>query len=316
MSDYTYWQNALAGTFGPVHDSDPQFGFYRKRTGKSAGYEPVAIFENAGVITALVNGKPADAEEIWTFVCQYPIPEAWYRLKMDGQPWPDEDLAVTESLAHDTRNSVDVSEDEKIKDQIDTAMKGIEDYAVINDDETATKAQAKRSRLLDLSGEADKKREAAKAPHLEAGRKVDALWNPMVKMAKEAADKIRAAMSAHELRKRNAEIAAQKKADEDKIAADKLAAKNAKKGLPAPAPAPAAPSPPIEVPKAQIRGGYGRAAAVILIKKATVVDQDKAYMAMRTHPELVALIALLAQRAAKAGIPVDGVTVQEEPDVR
>src|SRR3954463_2265910 len=96
--DYTYWRNALAGQFGAVHDGDPQPGFYRKRTGKAAGYVPVAIWEQDGRVLALVDGKEADAAEIWTYVCQYPILEEWYRARMIGQPWPDEDVAVTASL--------------------------------------------------------------------------------------------------------------------------------------------------------------------------------------------------------------------------
>ena len=32
LPDYTYWNNALNGVFGPVHEGDAQLGFFRKRT--------------------------------------------------------------------------------------------------------------------------------------------------------------------------------------------------------------------------------------------------------------------------------------------
>ncbi len=31
QNDYAYWRDALTGKFGPIHDGDPQPGFYRLR---------------------------------------------------------------------------------------------------------------------------------------------------------------------------------------------------------------------------------------------------------------------------------------------
>jgi hypothetical protein len=315
MSDYKYWKAALKGENPPIHDDVIHPGFYRKRTGKSAGYVPVAIWEQDGAMFALVDGKPAEAGEIWTWVCTYPIPEQWYRDKMDGKPWPDEDQAVTDSLSHDLKNS-GAAPEEIIKDQIETVLSDAEKFAEIKTDEAATQAQAKRSRLLELSGEADKAREDAKKPHLDAGRKIDATWKPLVDMAKAGADKIRAAMAAHENRKREEIRLAAMIAQEVAQKREAAEAAAAKKGKPAPVAAPAPPPAPVPVAMEQVRGGYGRAAAVVTKKVATVVDQDKAYLAMRTHKELVELIAKLAQRAVTAGVTVDGVTWKEEVDVR
>ncbi len=330
--DYSYWQNALAGTFGPVHDSDPQLGFYRKRTGKAAGYVPVAIWEQGGNVLALVDGKEADAAAIWSYVCQYPILEEWYRARMEGQPWPDESAAVTASLAHDTStNNPPTDEAEILKGQIDAASAGVAEYTEIKDDETASKAQSLRSRLLELSGAADKKRETLKKPHLEAGKEIDAKFQPMVKAAKAAADLIRDALGAHETRKAREAERIRREQEEARIKAEReatrlraeteLAARKAEEeGRPAPAPIPeAAPAPPpaevAPAPSAAIRGAYGRAAAVKVVKVAKVIDQDAAYTGLRTHPEMVALIAALAQRAATAGIPLPGVEVTEERKV-
>ena len=54
MDKYAYWRNALAGNFGPVHDSDPQAGFYRARNKKAGKDDPIAIwFNDAGDLGAL-----------------------------------------------------------------------------------------------------------------------------------------------------------------------------------------------------------------------------------------------------------------------
>lgn len=315
-ADYTYWQNALAGNFGPIHDGDAQPGFYRKRTGKSAGYVPVAIWNDGGTIRALVDGREADAADIWTFVCQHPILEEWYRARMDGQRWPDEDAAVTGSLAHVTNtNSAPTDPAEILLEQIEAASAGVEQYSEITDDLTAAKAQSLRSRLLELSGDADKLREALVRPHLDAQKAANEKWQPLVKGAKAAADLIRAALGAHETRKAKAAalIAAEEEAARVKAAAK--AAKLAAAGKPVPVdPVPVAPE-QAPAPAAAIRGAYGRAAAIKVVRVARVVDQDKAYSGLKTHPEMIQLIARLAQRAVDAGITVSGVEFSEERKV-
>lgn len=321
MADYTYWQDALAGNFGTVHDGDPQPGFYRKRTGRAAGYVPVAIWEQDGKMLALVAGKEADSAEIWSYVCQYPILEEWYRARMDGQPWPDESQAVTDSLAHRTdTNNPPTDEAEVLKGQIDAASAGVAEYSDIRSDEAAAKAQSLRSRLLELSGQADKIREAQKKPFFEAGKAVDAKFQPLVKAAKSAADFIRDALGAHETRKAKAAEEARRKAeDETRKAAQKtarLAVEAEEAGKPiVVAPPPPPPPEPTPAPASAIRGAYGRAAAVKLVRVAKVIDQDVAYTGLKTHKELIELIGKLAQRATDAGITLPGVEVEEQRKV-
>lgn len=315
MANYDYWNNALAGNFGPVHDSDPQPGFYRKRVSRGGPFAPVAIWEAEGQMIALVDGKQSDANEIWTYVCQHPIAEAHYHARMETGKWHDESDAVGASLAPPRagHNNPPQDEAEILKGQIDAAMIGADSFAEIKDDGEAAKAQSLRSRLLELSGSADKKREAEKKPHLEAGKAIDAKWQPLVKAAKAAADKIRDALSAHETRKARAAAEAQRKADEAaRKAAEEAAAKAPKD---APAPAPVAPPPPAPEPVTAIRGAYGRAAAVKIVKVATVTDQDAAYGYLKTDKELAALISKLAQKAVDAGYTVPGTEVTEERKV-
>lgn len=316
-ANYDYWTNALAGNFGPVHDSDPQPGFYRKRVSRSGPFVPVAIWEQEGKIIAICDGKEANADDLWTYVCQYPVTEQQYHARVESGKWHDESDAVAASLAPPPagHNGPPQDEAEILKGQIDAASAGADDFAEIKDDGEAAKAQSLRSRLLELSGSADKKREAEKKPHLEAGKSIDAKWQPLVKAAKAAADKIRDALSAHETRKARAAAEAQRKADELARKAAEEAAAKASKDAPAPIAPTAPPPPPAPEPVTAIRGAYGRAAAVKIVKVATVKDQDAAYAFLKTHKEMVELIAKLAQRAVDAGYEVPGIEVIEERKV-
>jgi len=321
MADYTYWQNALRGEFGAVSDGYPEPGFYRKRTGKAAGYVPVAIWEDGGKIVALVDSKEADANEVWTYCCPHPITEAQYHARIETGRWHDEDDAVTSSLAHRTdTNNPPTDEADILRGQIEAASAGVTEYAQINDDPTAAKAQSLRSRLLELSGQADKLREKQKKPHLEAGKEIDAKFQPLVKGAKAAADAIRDALGAHETRKAREAERIRREQEEARIKAEREAVKTraeaelAGKPVAAPEPAPMPPAPAPE-PVTAIRGSYGRAASVKVVKVATVKDQDAAYTFLKSHKELIELIATLSQRAVNAGYAVPGVEVTEERKV-
>lgn len=324
MTDYDWWQRALAGgKVGsddlPVHEDSPQCGFYRKRTVRAAGYVPVAIWRDVeNNLVAVVNGEDANVEEIWTYCCQHPIPEEWYRDKMAGKPWPDEDANVTASLQPPPvgHNKPPTDPLEVLRESIDTALKGVEDYSKVTSDESAAKGQSLRSRLLELSGDADKARDKLVRPHLDAEKAINKDYMPLVKGAKAGADVIREALKVFETAQDKARKAAE--AERQRLALEaereRLAAEAA--GKPAPAPVQAPPPPPAEPVKTQIKGAYGKAASKTVIKVAKVVDYDRAYLSLRTHPELKALIDQLAQRAVKAGVTVDGVEVEDAIDVR
>lgn len=318
---YDFWRRALAGEkVGgdtlPIHDGDWQCGFYRRRASKAGSFLPVAMWRTEDGGFCLVDGKAADPVEEWSYCCRYPVSEEHYRERVESGRWFDEDASVTASLAHDPKNSAEIDPAELLKNQIETASAAVETYAVVNDDETAAKAQGARSHLLELSGEADKKREALVRPFLDGQKTTNALWMPLVKLAKDGADKIRVQLAAHETRKANAATAARLKSEEEAKNAVPVPQAPAVTGEPAqvvqPVPAPAVAVP---APSAQIRGGHGRAATVKIKKMAKVVDQDKAYLFFRENQDVVAIILKLAQRAADAGIEVPGVNVTEERDV-
>lgn len=318
IDKYAYWRAALAGKPVQTHIDDPQCGFYRKRTSRGGPFVPVAIFEHDGKIVSLVDGRLVDADDIWTFACRYPVAEQWYRDKISGKPWPDEDAAVTGSLTHAAEtNNPPTDEAETLKEQIAAAAANAADYADIRDDATAGKAQSCRARLNELGHDADKRREAEKKPHLEASRAVDAKWRPIIAAAKTAADAIARALSAHETRKARSAEEARRRAEEDRRRREDSARQAAEAGKPVSVSVAAPPPPPAPepVPTTTIRGAYGRGAAVKIVKVATVVDQDAAYGYLKNHAELKDLIAKLAQRAVNAGYEVPGVKIEEQRKV-
>ena len=326
MSSYEWWRRALTGEkIGgptlPVHDGEPQLGFYRRRTSKAGGYVGVAIFEHEGHVVAIRNGEEADAAAEWSWVARYPISEETYRTWEKTGKWPDEDASTTNSLAtppasqEPGANNPPTDPKEVLRGQIDACLAGVADYDRIDTDEAAAKAQGLRSRLLELSNAADKEREKQVRPHLDAQKEVNGMFMPLVRDAKAGADTIRQAISAHETRALKARQEAEAKAAAEERARQKAAAEEARKaeeaGQPAPPPPEPAPTPQAAPAPAQVRGAYGRAATKKLVKKARVVDYAAATAAMATHPELKALVDKLAQRAVDAGVTVAGVEFDE-----
>jgi len=317
VPDYTYWQNALRGEFGPVHDEPCHPGFWRKRISRGGAFVPVAVWLDGGNLVALVDGRQVEPDgSLWSYICRYPVTEEAYRRRVETGRWPDEDAAVTESLEPPSigHNGAPTNPAEIMAGQIEAALNGVSEYTDIRSDEVAAQAQSLRSRLLELSGKADKEREKLKKPILEAGRAIDALWNPLVKSAKEGADAIRKALGAHETRKdqeRRAAEAARLKAEQEAAAARAKAEAAGK-----PAPKPTAPPPPAPEPvQTTLRGSYGRAASIRVVKVATVTDAAAFYAHIAAMPETVEYLAATAKRLVKAGFTPPGVTITEEREV-
>lgn len=301
-------QPAEIGKSLPVHENEPQPGFYRKRRGKSGGWYPVAIWHDGEKLTAALGENIQDPFALWTWVCRQPVTEEAYRNAVKGEPWPDE----APGIGH---NQGPASDFETIAEQIESASACVSEFAEISDDEKQAQAQSARARLNELSRDADKKRTEEKAPHLEAGKAVDAKWQPLVKSAKAAADTIAKAMSAFETAKARKQAEERRRQEEEARKAEEARRAAEPDGEPSEQAEIIQATPEPEPVKTVVKGGYGRAATVKVIKVATVVDQDAAYQAMRTHPELVRLIAQLAQRAVDAGHEIAGVTFEEERKV-
>lgn len=338
MTDpYDWWRRALAVTGGKrsltrdemktlIVTEDPQAGFWRRRTVKAGPLVPVAIWKSGvGDWVAVQNGTVADAEQIWTYCASHPVRHEDYTTRIETGRWPDEDEGVTDSFGLPPvgptlgdNNPPEETPLEALERQITAAAANLDAYKTIGSDEDAGKAQAVRSRLLDLGGQADRLREVEKKPFLEAGRAVDAKFKPLVDKAAAGANTLRAALSAYLTAKERREAEARRKAEEDAREIAKAAEKAGK-----PAPPPPEMPPPAPEPVQTFRGASGRAASVKTVKKATVADLAAFVAFVVAQPEssasrqeLAALADKLADRAVKAGLTPPGVTTEDVKDVR
>lgn len=100
-SDLTYWNLSLQGKSLPIHENDPQEGWYRTRPRKGYRSLPVRIWreEGSGELLAVRDGRRVDPYEVWTWVCLNPVSvEAYEAVLMAGAPWPDEIGLVGQGL--------------------------------------------------------------------------------------------------------------------------------------------------------------------------------------------------------------------------
>jgi hypothetical protein len=314
VNRWAWWQQALKGNFGPMHEGEPQQGFYRTRF-KGGKWEPVAIWwdEDTGWV-AYRNGRDVDPGEAWNFCRTHPITREAYDRAMVGQPFDDEDATVAAQVAAG-HNSGDLDIADELKDQIESALAGLKAYETVGDDATAAKALSLRNRLNELSNKADKVRTEQKAPHLAAGKAVDEKWQPLVKKAKAGADTVRDAIGAFETRKLQEQRKREREAEQARLAAEQAAreqqSETAAVEAPAPAPAPAAAPAPI-------KAAYGKAASVKVSNVVKdVTDWPALAVYMSNHPDCQDLLRKLAQRALDAGrTNIPGITTQEKAAVR
>lgn len=323
---WSWWRAALKnpaaiGKTLPVHDGDPQQGYYRTRF-KGSPWEPVAIFypEGSDELVAYRAGREVRADYIWTFCCRQPVTFEAYTAATEGKGWPDDDVVVAAQVkapepgVGDNSENERVDETEALKDQIEAALARMKAYEKIADDETSKKALSLRNRLNELSGQAEKIRVKQKEPHLEAGKAVDAKWQPLVKSAKAGADKVRDAIGSWETTKLQEQRRREREVEQARLAAEQAAREQSAETAVLEAPAPVAAP---DVAPAPIKPTYGKSASVSIKLVVTEVTDWAALSAyMLNHPDFQTCLRDLAQRATDKGHTVPGVKVEEKAAVR
>lgn len=305
QDDFSWYENALKGTRGPVHEGECWSGYYRSKK-KDKTYSAWAYWKdtNTGEQRCQENGKNVEelrALDQFPFASKNPIPEQDYWTFLETGKWPDNDQS-----AHEGANGSPVNPEtdlvSSIGAEVDGLLAGVASYKAIESDEEAARGQTLRSALTAISGKADKARTAEKEPHLQASRDVDARWQPLIKSAKEGADTIRTALGRWEDLKR--ESARKAQAETDRIAREHAeAVRKAEEANKPPPPAPLAPvASNAPAPSMQIKGGSGRTASVTVANIVTDIDLDKCFAKFRTAPELRELFMELANKSMKAGI--------------
>ena len=327
---HDWWRKALANPhlIGspdlPVHEAEPQCGYYRKRV-KDGEDLPAAIWfdKETGELLAKVGQKPADAGAIWTWVCRSPISYDEFLAAFEGKGWPDDPPSAP--IGH----NIPDDPAEALKQELEGERELAEAFLArpIASKTDADMAATWAKKLAAISSRADTQRKAEKQPHMDAAKSVDDRWRDIVDVGKDFATRLkrhldawlreqdrleqerqRKAREEAEKARRDADAAAAKAAAEARSDADRQAAEQAAQD--------AADRAAAAERDAQARNATaGRTGARVALRtfvSAKVTDYDAALTALKTHPEIKALVETLANRAVKAGHELPGVERIEE----
>lgn len=304
---WAWWQEALKGNIGPIHENEPQQGYYRTRR-KNGPWEPVAIFypEDTAELVAYRDGREVrDINGLWVWCCRNPISFEAYERAMSGGGFKDEPKTATIG-----DNSGDADPFEALKIELAGERELAEGFlkTKIETQDQADQAGIWAKRLNDLSKRADGQRTTEKEPHLTRSRAVDDKWRPIIGDAKDLAKSLKqhvepfllAAKRAEQERARKAAEEAERKrqealkAESEEQRAEALqAAQQAEKAA--------------EVQNASA-GRTGAKVSIRTEETAIVNDYHAAAKALvdMNHKDLLATIDQLAKRALKAGMLLEG----------
>ena len=285
--EWKWWLDALAGNIAPVHDSDPQCGYYRKRDGT-----PIAIFigRTYGTLRVYVNNRPADLQPIfddWPYISKHPVSEDAYKARVNTGKWPDHNEAVVGHNRAPVADSLDAIS-ERIEDFAREAEKMIAAGAAANQD-AADQASDVANTLGELQGKVDALRKAEKEPHLEAGRVVDRKWFKLRDRAADLKRRLKAVVLTPFQVRINAE------AEKAKIAA--IATGVAPEALP-------------EVRTTS--GSTKRQTALRTYYRAEIEDKATLLGSLRDHPDVVECIQRIANAAAAKQLALPGCKIIKE----
>lgn len=327
MTDvWHYWREALEGRFGPVHEGEPQAGYFRTRR-KDGPWEAVAIWAEGNDWHCLRDGRPADAKVIWTYCCTRPITYELYQAVAAGEPWPDD---VKKMVAAETMKSVEPEEPgighnsgdtrplhEQVAEEISITgkawkkwLEGIGGKIVTEEHDAA--GEAWRQQFLGLERKAEQARVAEKEPHLRAAQAVDEAWRKPKEWAAAGKGQVADALTPYRLdrqRKRNAEEKARQEA-----AAEAVRAQRAAMMADATLPPPDEPEP---APVSNRRGAAPKPASGLRKTKVPQLTDLQAAVNfiishVPNHPDLVLAVTKIARKIHDAGTPVPGFEVVEE----
>jgi DNA repair exonuclease SbcCD nuclease subunit len=339
---WAWWQKALAnpsdiGKGLKVHESDPQQGYFKTRSRLAyrqyGPWEPVAIFypEDSDRLVAYRAGKEVrDINALWVWCHSQPITYEAYQKAIDTGGFDDDAPAAT--VGH---NSGDEDPFEALKVELAGEAEQIAEFMrkPVETQADADKVAIWTKRLGDIGKRADAEREREKAPHLKACRDTDDKWRPVVSEAKEWVDKAREHNKPFLLAQKRAEEERQRKAQEEAerirheaeeaaqaaraaVAESDEAAQRAQDEADRLAAEARAAEREAEARKINA-GRTGARQGIRVDRVGFVTDYAKAAAALvaMKHKDIIAVIDQLANRAAKAQMPFDGMEIREQEKV-
>lgn len=316
MDEFQFWRDALAGKKVEISADAPQPGYYKTRTRKDGPYVPVAIWTANGELVCRVGNEKRDPFSVWTFCADKPVSKDDAKHAFEHGTWPGD----APDIGH---NSGDLSLAEHIAEYAAMALTWLKKSG-IKDQVSADKAANYRAKLNQLKKDADDARTTEKAPHLSAAKAVDDKWRAPIAEATEAAEDIRAALTAFmvaEERRLKAEAEAKRKAEEERVAKERarIEAERAEKmrGDPIAALTDQEPELPIapaeaEPVKIQAGGQRGRKTGLKTVTVYEVTDYEAALSHVKSHPDVIAAVEKVAKAQAKTGAAVPGVEARTE----
>jgi hypothetical protein len=301
---YSFWRRRMAGEVVPIHDGEPQAGFYRLKT-RDGNWQPVAYwFATDGSLRCRVGGKDINeqtANERWPWASKTPITHDVYKAVVAGGPWPDQHEGVTRDRAN-SDGAPDEGSFDGLKDRIEDLARDAQaliDAGPAPDQSAADRASDLANRLAELHKSADIARAAEKRPHDEAAKAVQAKWTPLMGVA-EIYKRIKASvitpfLVAEDAKRRAAEMAARKAAEEA-----------AKAGAPIPD--------PVTMQRAAPKAGSGgrRSVALRTVKVITISDRAAVLAFFANNDQVTEVLQKLAEKVTAAGVTVPGIIVTEE----
>lgn len=326
---WAWWQNALAGNIGPIHDGDPQQGYYRTRF-KDKPWEPVAIWFEDGKWHAMRGDRQVDASDIWTWCCRNPISYEAYNKAIEGAGWDDEPEApaIGHNLPTDPFEALQI-EFAAEREQAEAFLK-----KPITTQAEADRAAIWSKRLSTIAKKATDLHKVEKQPHLDAGRNVDNKWRELKEEPDAISKKLKRHMDAflqEEARKERERQAAaraeadriQREADAARVAAEKAAARNdndaasiaAQNNAIAEAERLAQQAAAAERDAQARNASAGRTGAKVSLRTfvfAEITDFDALLMALKDRPEIKEVVDTLANRAARSGVQLAGMAIRSE----
>lgn len=326
VNAWAWWQEALEGRFGPIHEGHPQQGFYRVRDGKKGPFLPVVIWNEEGRWIALRSGKEVRADDIWTWCCRNPITEEAYYAALDGRGWADE--PSTPSMGHNLPDDPHEALRLEYEAEKETAADLLKEKVKTQDH--ANKIAVLSKRITAIVKKATDLHKVEKQPHLDAGRAVDDKWRELKEGPSDLSKRLKRHMDEFLLEQQRLERERQEVArrEEERLRreADEMARKAAEADHQSEGERQAAidrarqleQEAAAKAKEAEARNASaGRTGAKVALRtfvSARVTDYEAAAIALlkMNHADLKACIDQLANRAVKAGVEVAGVERVEE----
>ncbi|MBB5040842.1 hypothetical protein [Shinella fusca] len=319
---WAWWQAALEGDIGPMHEGQPEQGYYRTRF-KGGQWEPVALWFENGEWHAMRGERMVDPADTWNFCRTHPVSYEAYQKAIEGAGWDDEPPApsIGHNLPSDPHEALKL-EYESEKELAADLMK-----KEVKTEDQASQIAILSKRISVVTKKATDFHKVEKQPHLDAGRAVDDKWRYLkedpadlskqlkrhldaylIAKQREERERQEAARREEERLRREAEEAARKAAEADQQSeAERQAAIDRARQLEQEA---AAKAKEAEAKNASA-GRTGARVSLRTFPEPNITDYDALLTALKDRPEIREVVESLAKRAAKSGVSLPGMEIIE-----